>query len=343
VPNAHTSREYIQPTAAALLVLAATGCYPNAHWYEPVTAQHARGRSAELESRSIGRNGSDTTVRVRIRPNTDELATGRPRLSTPDAPPCADGVAPETWSFALTDKPEAEEIKRHGTIAAQFSNDRTDGSGLLVSRPTVLDVPMTTLENGTPEKECLRLPILASALGDAEWRQQPHWWTGIELRTEVPVHRVSGIDGIFLVPVSVGAFAGPLRVGLDVGLGFGVGPGAAGTQSSGAGVFEIGARVDSPLVVIRRFAMGVKLAYALEAWNFGTDTTTRETVGVAVHGPRAALRFLLLPPPPPSTKYDARPDAWSTGIELGTSLLFVAGDATPTAAIGGSYFGDIGW
>jgi hypothetical protein len=34
-------------------------------------------------------------------------------------------------------------------------------------------------------------------------------------------------------------------------------------------------------------------AAALEGWHFGMDATTNQPLGATVHGPRAALRFLL--------------------------------------------------
>ncbi len=134
-----------------------------------------------------------------------------------------------------------------------------------------------------------------------------------------------------------------MRLGLEFGAGVAAGPRNPTTGAESGGVLEIGARVDSPLLVIRRFATGLELGYELEAWTFGTDPSTNEAVEATVHGPRAGLRFLLLPPPPPSPKYDARSDAWTTGLEFSTSLLYVIGNETPTVAFGGSFFGDIGF
>lgn len=328
--------------AAALAVAGASGCYPNARWYEPVTPRKSGGPSGDVEAIWIRRDGPHTVVTARVHPSSTELAFGRPRLASPETPPCSAGSLAESWSSAFTDKPEIGEPKEHGLVVATFPNAQTDRDGFLLTRPTDLDVPVT-LGTPVPENRCLRVPLLESGGGEPEWHQEPRWWTGIELRTEVPLHRLSGIDDTLLVPISVGALAGPVRVGADFDFGIGFGPGDSRSASGGAGILGVGARVDSPLLVVRRFAMGLLVGYELEGWNYGTDVATKEPLSVEVHGPRAALRFLLLPPPPPSSKYDARPDTWSTGIELGCSLLYVIGDGSPTAAIGGSYFGDIAW
>jgi hypothetical protein len=250
--------------------------------------------------------------------------------------PCATGENASVWAQSLTDKPEPNEPAMHGMLTANFSNAHTDPGGLLLTRPTVLDVPVMTPTGSTlPIGPCPRLPLLVSGVGAPEWRQAPRWWLGVELRVEAPVHRLQGVGATVIAPIAFGALAGPVRVGIEVGFGFDFHP-------KGSGVFEAGVRVDSPLLVVQRFATGVKLAYEVESWAVGSDPITGAVSFATVHGPRAALRFLLLPPPPPSTKYDARPDSWSTGLEFSASLLYVAGDGAPTPALGGSYFGDIG-
>jgi hypothetical protein len=312
------------------------GCIPSARWYEPLTAQKARGPVTELKAKSIGRDGLHTVVTVAAHPTIGDVAFGRPRLTTPDAPPCATGENANMWGLSLTDEPEPHEPAMHGMLTAKFSNAHTDPGGLLLTRPTVLDVPVMTPTGSTlPIGPCLRLPLLVSGAGAPEWRQAPRWWLGLELRVEAPVHRLEGVGATVIAPIAFGAFAGPVRVGIELGYGLAFGP-------KNGGVLETGVRVDSPLLVVQRFATGLKLAYEVEAWAVGHDATTGAARIVTVHGPRAALRFLLLPPPSPSTKYDARPDSWSTGLEFSTSLLYVASDGAPTPAFGGSYFGDIG-
>jgi hypothetical protein len=325
------------PCSALVGAFAVVGCIPDAHWYGPVTAQKARGPVTELETKSITRNGSHTVVTATARPITGDVAFGRPRLTTPDAPPCATGENANLWSEFLTDEPAPHEPAMHGMLTAKFWNAHTDPRGLLLNRPTVLDVPvMTPTGSSQPAGSCLRLPLLVSGDGAPEWRQAPRWWLGLGLRVEVPLHRLNGAVATVVVPLAFGAFAGPVRVGIELGTGPAYAP-------NDGGVFAAGARVDSPLLVVQRFATGLKLAYEVAAWGVGLDPNTNAVSWATVHGPRAALRFLLLPPPSPSTKFDARPDSWSTGLEFSASLLYVAGDGGPTPALGGSYFGDIGF
>jgi hypothetical protein len=208
----------------------------------------------------------------------------------------------------------------------------------------VLDVPVTRPgETSALEKECVRVPLLVMADGRPEWRQDPRWWLGLELRIDGFLQRLAGVDATVLFPITFGAFVGPLRVGLEFGWGVAGGPRDPRNPSGSAGVLEAGVRVDSPVVAIGRFATGVRVLYIVEGWNYRTNPTTTEAVSATVHGPRAALRFLLIPPPPPSSKYEARPDSWTTGLEFGVSRLYLAGDGAATTAIGGSYVGDIGW
>jgi hypothetical protein len=313
------------------------GCIPNARSYDPVTPHQARGPVADLQAKSLRRDGSHTFVVVATHSTSGDVAFGRPRLTTPDAPPCATGENASAWSQFLTDEPEPQEPAMHGTMMARFWNAHTDPGGLLLTRPTVLDVPVMTPTGSTlPIGPCLRLPLLVSGAGAPEWRQAPRWWLGFELRVEAPVHRLQGVDATMILPLAFGALAGPVRVGIELAF-----AGGAFGPSDGT-VLEAGVRVDSPLVVVQRFATGLKLAYQVEAWGVGRDPVTGDVPTVTVHGPRAALRFLLLPPPSPSTKYDARPDSWSTGLEFSASLLYVAHDGAPTPALGGSYFYEIG-
>jgi hypothetical protein len=327
-----------------LVALAVGGCYPNARWYEPVSAARVRQPYGEAHASSIYRDGSETVVRVRIHDGRDDAVTGRPRVTAADGGPCSSGIPAETWESTLTDKPAEGERGTHGTLGVHVSNDRTDREGLLLHRPTALDVPVSLPgSTGALEKQCLRLPLLATADGRPEWRQDPGLWIGLDLRIDGFLQRLSGIDSTVLLPISFGAFVGPFRAGLELAWGFAVGPGDARVATGGAGVIGAGARVDSPVIAVGRFATGLKLLYVVEGWTYGKDRITQEQVGVAVHGPRVALRFLLIPPTPPSSKYESRADAWSTGLEFGVTRLFLTSDGTAATALGGSYVGDIGW
>ncbi|HVU00150.1 MAG TPA: hypothetical protein VHE30_00310 [Polyangiaceae bacterium] len=323
------------------LVFLATlpGCIPNARWYTPIHAARTSAPAPELETRSVFRDGTRTRVSLASLAPTPDVAVGRPTLATPEGAPCASGIPAVTLRTLSTSAPlTLGAAVPNGGVDVFFDNGQTDPERLLVDRPTVLDVPVYEGRPGaTPKVTCLRIPLLDAKNGQVEYRQDPTMWIGWEFRVSAPLHRFADLDALIVAPFQVGALVGPLRLGVDFGLGLAAGPKHVETGEAGAGGVLLGANVQSPALAFGRFGTALQLGYLFESWSKGQDLVTRDTVSVGIREARAALLFMLVPRQPPSSAYDARTDAWSTGLSFSASLLQASGEeATP--ALGGAFF-----
>ncbi len=189
---------------AALVSLLFAGCIPSARWYEPVSPLKAKTAGAELQAKAISRALMFTVTSADVHARDLDVAFGRPRLTSPEQPECSSGEGANGWATGLTDRLTRLDPGTHGVLTASFTNANIDREGLLLVRPTVLDVPVARFAGTSPAtSSCLRLPLLVAGGDTVEWRQRPGWWFGAEVRVEVPKHRLENVGATVVAPISI--------------------------------------------------------------------------------------------------------------------------------------------
>lgn len=268
---------------------------------------------------------------------------GAARLARLSASPCASGVAASSqlsnFGSALMTTPAAGGAE----ITARFFRTNVDGAGLLRSQPTALDLQIDSTDPSV-QPTCLRIPIVENP-NRAEWVQHPEMSIGISMRGAFPTQAVNGYVGGVQAFARVGPWIDDLmRVRFEFGLGVG-GPGRNPSPEND-GIFlsvPLGIVADRVLWSPGRFGLGAELGYEID-WLYFIPKEPPDApaeLRARLHGPRAALRAMLLPPQSHLTALQDHPDPFSTSLDLFTAL-WISGDPSPVPVIGFQYAGDLG-
>ena len=228
-------------------------------------------------------------------------------LSEIEASPCSRGWREARW---------AEAAGGAGTAPIPLEGEQTleltyVGGEALMRGPTALDFEV----DDAGVRRCLRIPLTAPGSETDTWLGTPWDW-GFRLRTTFAPSRASRAHDGHAFGIRVGRWVGPLNLGI-AGEG-----GIAGCLGDCLADHKYGylavavPSVEAILAWRGRFALQLELAYEVarlqrQAPDDGPDVVYP---GQVIHGPRAALAFLLTERPrfglPPAVRRGR------TGVEL---------------------------
>jgi hypothetical protein len=293
----------------------------------------------EFEERSGLRLGATLTARP-------GAAWGTPRLNSAARPPCEGGVA-ATDEATFSGRPGDPAQHTVLTLAAP----PITRAAPFVDGSAVLDVPVFPADRTQPRR-CLRIPLQVLPAG-TEWRATP-WMMGLDLRFAFLTRPLRGYEGnALLINLPQGLWVGPWRVAVGFEAGFvderGVPPAASSSAvHSSVGLAGADLLVDRMLWAGRHVGLDAQLGYDLLA-TIAPNAQTAPGEAAAyqaatLHGPRVALRFLVLTSPHPEWRgFASPPDATSFGVSAFAGAWWQSsGAAAPSPVVGFSLDGNIG-
>jgi hypothetical protein len=275
--------------AMALLVSAPLlGCGP---YFRPNHPLRASSGSTTVDVRQINFRTSDLEVALSdSRPGATIDGAWITATQAPDGVPCGRKAAAKavhvngSSASGVTYAARFDRAKL-GTFGAIDPGDSRLAD--LLQNPSTLEVRV--VGDGEPAR-CLSLPISGDA-PEVGWTLVP-WgknplFAGQALKSWFPVGTSrSATFATDWIPLRLGRWWGPVRIGAGVGLGFAWG---SSPNPNGAIVIPGAISAETFPLVGRRFALGLVAAYDLR------PTFFRTTGFELIHGPSAGLELAFLP------------------------------------------------
>lgn len=245
--------------------LAAAICGCDARQYRPVLPHQSEGTELRAEAIMI-RTLPPLTVDLRIdgRPGaTLQHALLAPKAATP----CREGIRQSTLELDGR-RPWLRPVELEGehTLRLTFPVGASDD---LLRDATAVDLVL-----GSEGDRCLRV-VLTGPEPDASWTTTFRGYASRTLRGDVPIKSVGGIGPGLSYDVGFGGYVGPLRMGVEGG----VGSAACTTDCRGdaLGFFwlPVGASVSSFLFDKNGFGLEVGAAYRVYFASIGDENNSR--------------------------------------------------------------------
>ena len=275
--------------AVALLVSAPLlGCGP---YFRPNDPLRASSGSTTVEVRQINFRTSDLEVALSdSRPGATIDGAWIIATQSPDGIPCGRKAAAKrvqvngSSATGMTYQARFDRTKLGTFVAIDPGDSRLAD---LLQSPSTLEVRV--VRDGEPAR-CLSLPISGDA-PEVAWTLVP-WgnnplFAGQELKSWFPIG--SSRYATFTtdwIPLRLGRWGGPVRIGAGVGLGFAW---ASSPNPNGAIVIPGSISAETFPLVGRRFALGLVTAYDVRPTFFHT------TGFELIHGPSAGVELAFLP------------------------------------------------
>jgi len=289
----------------ALLGLLASGCAVGT--YKPTRAYPEgpiQPRELKLEQRPLDPRHS-IDMRLSIGADSQRVLVASAHLARTDQPACSGGATPEE----IVARPGRNEVTlafRHEELVSTH----------LVDAPSSLDVEV--VEPGQT-RGCVRVPILDD---DRAWtRRRSARFAGVGLRflgavRPIADERLMRLDAQLWI---AGWRLGRARAGFEV-----LTSGLIHGQADPMGGFRGGASFDTawgaapfvhvPVVQLGLIAVGPEAAYELAAGYWDRSLH-------ALHGPRAGLRFNVVPPPLRRRHIEGPPEVISFAVSIDVGAL----------------------
>jgi hypothetical protein len=270
-------------------------------------------------------------------------AWGAPRINTASRPRCEGGLASTSdATFAL-----APGQPQHSLLV--FSGEPKARAAPFVDGTAVLDVPVFPADQTQPHR-CLRVPLQEMPAG-AEWQATP-WMLGLDLRLVFLAQPLRGYqDNAVLIALPQGWWVDRWRFSLAfegglVGERGVVPPTPPPDAHPSVGVLGGNLQVGRMLWNADRVGLDAQLGYDL-LWTTAPNKTSAAAPAyeaALLHGPRLALRFLLLKSARPDWQgFRAPPDATAFGISAFAGAWWQSsGAAAPAPIFGLSLDGNVG-
>jgi hypothetical protein len=327
-------------SGAALFAALAAGlpaCAVPLRTYQPTRPHAVTARGVEIEIASVA--ALEQTVRVTVRYDApDGVLLAAPRLVGAASAACAAGV--RARDYAVTRDAPTAAMRDRGSIVADFSRADLARDGVLEGSPTDLAVEVVG-----PDPGCVRVPVVAGAQG-VEWRDDALGSVGFDLRLVVPLSEdIAKMGAAFLLAARGGPYVGPLHLRGE--LFFGSGFGGPQTPHNAYNNFGIGGgalAADGFVVRGDGFALGVQAG--VEALAIGFDPAAGVPFPERTYvlkGPRGGLRFVWMGPQLDGRAFHARPEAFTTSIELFGSAWRGPSDVGWVPVLGVAVGMDFGW
>jgi hypothetical protein len=244
------------------------------------------------------------SVKVRAKPGA---RLHRTLLSEIEASPCSRGWREARWAEAAGGAATAPiPLEGEQTLELTYL-----GGEALMRGPTALDFDV----DDAGVRRCLRIPLTAAGRETGAWLGTPWDW-GFRLRTTFAPSRSPRSHDGHAFGIRIGRWVGPLNLGIA---GEGGIAGCLGDCPADSSYGYLAAAVPSVEAIVAsrgRFALQLELAYEVARLQRQNPDDSSDVVfpGQVIHGPRAALAFLLTERPrfglPPAVRRGR------TGVEL---------------------------
>jgi hypothetical protein len=281
--------------------------------YEPSRARTASEPGVSVEITEVSTHAVANAFRIELLVDTIEpIELESIRLAPTERTGCSSGMPPS--AIEVDGQPLGELTgpisgRRRLTLVYPF----TLGPGVLPDQRMSVDLRLST----TGGQRCLRVPF-GGEPSERSWDQTTLFSQSYGFELEIPLQPVAGIAYVATVPVKIGRWLGPVRVGLQPGLG-----GVAVCQKSvcppdgddrRAGfVLPLGASVETYFWNPEPWLLGAELRYGTR-WVFIERSDGDEVV--LIHAPELALQFGIAAPARMGPGFEGGPRRGSFDLEL---------------------------
>jgi hypothetical protein len=265
---------------------------------------------------------------------------GAAKLNRANNSPCSGGVVAYLSRLEIQEGWPGKSFIGSHQLDLHFSLDSIKKEKLFKGGQVNLDLLLVPPDYSGSTR-CMRIPI---SHGDTpgEWEDRPTWFVGMGLRVLGVTERLDGLSFGILYFMRVGPWFGPLRLFGEVGIGSAF---PLKDESVPEGMEKISYLLlngalgsNLHLFSIGSLGFNLELGYELDYARSSYEDTTCQWHNASrglIHGPRAALRFSLLPRRLGWTGFNQpKADTTSTTIELFSSLWLGDVERSPTLVIG---------
>lgn len=272
-----TYRALISQFSWAILIFLGQGCGAP---YRPVAPHQGLTEDLRSEVISVG-TLPPLTVELRV----DGIGGAKIRralLAPAAAEPCREGVRAQ--SIALDEQRSwlrPIEIGGAHTLRLSFSPGAARD---LLTEPTAIDLVLVSAQG--PD-HCQRIPLTGTEPALA-FGAERHGYASGALRTDLPFKSVGGVGAGWSYSLGFGAYAGPLRLGADAGLGTAACTHTCAGSSAGFLWLPVGFTASTFLVDRRNFALQLGAGYRFYFADVGSSDARRT---VTISAPELRLSF----------------------------------------------------
>ncbi len=221
------------------------------------------------------------TVELRVN-GTSTAKIRRALLAPAAAEACREGVRAQSIDLDEHRK-WLRPIEVEGAHALRLTFSAGAARDLLTA-PTAIDLVLASAQG--PDR-CLRVPLTGTEPLLA-FTTERHGYASSALRTHLPVKSVAGVGAGWSYSIGFGAYAGPVRLGADAGLGTAACTHTCEGSSAGFLWLPVGVTASAFLIDRRNFAVQLGAGYRFYFADVGSSDARRS---LTISAPEVRLSF----------------------------------------------------